>query len=283
MQATIQLIRKELHSLYPQHEVESLIRLIFRHLKNYSLTDIILKSDERLSPAETSAVVEIVNRLKKSEPVQYILGETDFYGLKLKVKPGVLIPRPETEELVDWIIRSEENPASILDIGTGSGCIAICLKKAFPCAVVTACDISPVALSAARENADLNHQEISFMESDILDRGTFLSKINKFDIIVSNPPYIRVSEEACMQPNVLSYEPHLALFVPDNDPLLFYNAIADFARQNLKPGGRLYLEINEAMGGGMQQLLSGSGSFKVTLRKDLQGKDRMIRAYLRTV
>lgn len=276
MQASLHYIRKELADCYPPAEIESFIRLIFSWLKNYSPTDIIVKSDRALDADERQKLVDIVERLKINEPIQYILGETEFYGLPFRVTPAVLIPRPETEELVDWILRNNqiENP-TILDIGTGSGCIPVSLKKNLPGAKVSACDISPEALAVARQNAALNEAEVNFFELDILKNNQ--SEVNeKLDILVSNPPYITEKEKNLMQQNVLDFEPHLALFVANDSALIFYEAIARFGALNLKPGGKLYWEINEAYGEDCVQLLERTGYSAIQLHRDMQGCDRMI-------
>lgn len=276
MQASLHYIRKELADRYPPAEIESFIRLIFSWLKNYSPTDIIVKSDRALDADERQKLVDIVERLKNNEPIQYILGETEFYGLPFRVTPAVLIPRPETEELVDWILRNNqiENP-TILDIGTGSGCIPVSLKKNLPGAKVSACDISPEALAVARQNAALNEAEVNFFELDILKNNQ--SEVNeKLDILVSNPPYITEKEKNLMQQNVLDFEPHLALFVANDSALIFYEAIARFGALNLKPGGKLYWEINEAYGEDCVQLLERTGYSAIQLHRDMQGRDRMI-------
>lgn len=276
MQASLLYIRKELADHYPPAEIESFIRLIFSWLKNYSPTDILLKSDSALNPDERQKLVDIVHRLKMNEPIQYVLGETEFYGLPFRLSPAVLIPRPETEELVDWMLKETRisNPA-ILDVGTGSGCIPVSLKKHLPAARVSACDISTEALAIARQNAAMNEVDVKFFELDIL-KNSNLNLSEKLDILVSNPPYITEKEKALMQPNVLDFEPHLALFVADNSALIFYEALARFGAFNLKPGGKLFWEINEAYGAECVQLLSQSGYVDVQLHHDMQGRDRMI-------
>ena len=280
MQASLQFIRKELKDLYPPEEIESFIRLIFSWLKNYSTTDLLLRKDDALDADERNKVVSIVERLKQHEPIQYILEETEFYGLTFRVTTDVLIPRPETEELVDWIIRDNQIPSPrILDVGTGSGCIPISLKTHLPEAIVSACDISTGALETARKNATLNQADVDFFELDILENiGLVLP--NKLDILVSNPPYIRNLEKELMHDNVLQFEPHLALFVDDDSPLIFYAALARFGSKNLNPGGLIYWEINEAFGPECCQLLKQEGYSDIVLRQDLNGKDRMIKARL---
>jgi release factor glutamine methyltransferase len=279
MQPSIQYIRDELQLTHSGDGIRDLIKLIFWDLRGYSYTDIILKDGAELTDSEKIRVKEVVERLKNGEPVQYVLGKAEFCGMNLKVNPGVLIPRPETEEMVQWLVTSTIRlPEKILDIGTGSGCIALALKKAFPEARVSGCDISEQALSVARENAALHRLEIHFFVSDIL-RWSGKENWVKQDLIVSNPPYITLVEKKCMVSNVLDFEPHLALFVPDEDPLLFYRNIAEFSLLWLKPGGRLVFEINELYGSEVVRLLRENGFFGIELRKDLRGKERMISAF----
>jgi len=276
MRAAIASIRKELGGIFAPGETESLIFLIFEKIKGYSRTQFILAHDEKLTNDEQLEISRIVNRLKQHEPIQYILGETEFYGLPFYAVPGVLIPRPETEELVQLII--QENRLSepvILDMGTGTGCIAISLRKNIPHAQVLACDISPVCLETARRNAQQNASEITVLEYNILTNAPEFN-FPELDVIVSNPPYIRETEKSLMEKNVLEYEPDLALFVPDSDPLLFYRQIADFARIHLKNNGRLYFEINEAFGAECSAMLQEKGFSGIALKKDINGKDRMI-------
>jgi release factor glutamine methyltransferase len=278
MKAGIASIRKELAGSYSKEEIDSLIFLIIEKLKGYSRTQFLLAGDEELSIEEAIIVEKIIVRLKNHEPIQYILGETEFYGLPFYSVPGVLIPRPETEELVQWIIQENHLPApNILDIGTGTGCIAVSLRKNITLATVLACDISSVCLESTRSNAGLNAVEISVFEYDIL-KGKPEIAFPQLDIIVSNPPYVRESEKLQMHKNVIDFEPGLALFVPDEDPLLFYECIADFAMSHLSNGGTLYLEINEAFGKECQIMLLEKGLREVILKKDINGKDRMIRS-----
>lgn len=209
--------------------------------------------------------------------------EAWFAGMQFYVDENVLIPRPETEELVAWIVQEHKTlhlqNVKILDIGTGSGCIPIALKKQLPTCDIHAADISKGALSTAQKNASTLHAAITFHEVDILDE-TSRNRLSKFDVVVSNPPYIKQSEEAAMHYNVLKYEPHLALFVPDEDALLFYKAIADFGLQHLTAGGKLFFEINEMLGASVKALLKQKGYSNVEIRKDMQGKDRMVKAIL---
>lgn len=276
MKAGIASIRKELAGIYAKGEIESLIFLIFEKLKGYSRTQFLLANEEELNEDDLKEIVKIVARLKSHEPIQYILGVTEFYGLPFHSVPGVLIPRPETEELVQWIIQDNKSmEPSILDIGTGSGCIAISLQKNIPQSTVLACDISPVCLETTRWNSELNSADVSEFQYDILNNTPEIS-FPELDIIVSNPPYIREAEKSLMEKNVLEHEPELALFVPDEMPLIFYERIADFSKIHLKNRGRLYFEINEAFGTECCDMLQGKGFSEILLKKDIHGKDRMI-------
>jgi release factor glutamine methyltransferase len=276
MEATIQFIEQELNHLYPKTEVRTFTRLIIEHVCGLNYTDQILLRKKQLDDSERAQIPGIIQRLKTYEPIQYVLGETEFWGLKLKVAPGVLIPRPETEELIQWITETGL-PAEpvILDIGTGSGCIALALKKEILRAIVSAVDISENALEIARKNAVIHSLNVDFSMADILrweNRHWEMA-----DLIVSNPPYIRESEKAAMLPNVLDYEPKEALFVPDSDPLLFYRKIAHFARKFLKKEGWLFFEINENLGPELAGMLKNEGFSAIKIKKDLFEKDRMLR------
>lgn len=278
MQVAKKLIFDRLSSLYSRQEIESLSRLIFEKIPGFSRLQVHLNQHETISAANLAQIKEIIDRLTRFEPIQYILGDTEFYGLTLKVNRTVLIPRPETEELVDWIIKDCHllNP-SILDIGTGSGCIPISLVKNIPGASAEGWDISTDSLMVAKENAEINQVKIDFIYTDILNLD-YPSHPNKYDIIVSNPPYVTTSEQSLMLRNVIDYEPHIALFVPDADALIFYRAIADMAQINLKPGGNLYFEINEQFGNEITELLASKGFINIFLKKDINGKARMIKA-----
>ena len=269
-------IRKELEGIFPKEEIESLIFLIYEKVKGYSRTQFLLSREEKLSTDELVEIEKIVSRLKKHEPIQYILGQTEFYGMPFHSVSGVLIPRPETEELVQWIIQENKllSP-TILDIGTGTGCIAISLLKNIEQAKVIACDISLLCIETALRNAELNATPVSVFEYDILN-GTPKVTFPELDLIVSNPPYVRETEKLLMEKNVLEYEPGLALFVTDEKPLIFYERIADFAITHLKNRGNLYFEINEAFGKECVEMLQGKGFSNIILKKDINGKDRMI-------
>lgn len=276
MRAAIASIRKELAGIFSPEETDSLIFLIFEKLMGYSRTRFLLAGDEKLSKELLTEIVKIVDRLKQHEPIQYILGETEFYGLSFDTVPDVLIPRPETEELVDWIIRENQIQAPvILDIGTGTGCIAVSLRKNIPDSTVLACDISPVCIRTTQQNARRNTADIQVFEYNILNNTPEI-EFPRLDVIVSNPPYVRESEKKRMEKNVLGFEPGLALFVPDDNPLLFYIRIADFAGIHLKHGGRLYFEINEAFGTECLAMLQHNGFSELRLKKDIHGKHRMI-------
>ncbi|MCE4567057.1 peptide chain release factor N(5)-glutamine methyltransferase [Maribellus sp. CM-23] len=276
MRTTIQYIESELKDFYPPSEISAFVRLIMESVFALSYTDMILQKDRVFNAEEQERARKIVERLKTYEPLQYILGETEFYGLKLKVNPGVLIPRPETEELVNWILESgvAEN-ARVLDIGTGSGCIALALKAGAPKAVVQGVDISEEALQTARTNASLNELEVEFSRADILNWKEYSWTVQ--DVIVSNPPYVRESEKQQMEANVLKYEPGGALFVSDNDALVFYRTIAEMALSYLAPGGYLFFEINENLGQEMTEMLHSMGFSEIQLRKDINGRNRMMR------
>jgi len=278
MQAAKKLIYDNLSPFYCKQEIESFIKLIFEKVLGLSKLQVHLNQHLKISGANLTQIKEIINRLIQFEPIQYILGETEFYGLTFKVNSAVLIPRPETEELVDWIIKDCHllNP-TILDIGTGSGCIPISLVKNLPGALAEGWDISYEALKVAKMNAVINQVNINFHYADIL-KPSFPFQKEKYDIIVSNPPYITTSEQLSMLKNVIDYEPHIALFVPETDSLIFYRAITDIAINQLKSGGNLYFEINERFGNETADLLALKGFRNIILRKDINGRERMIRA-----
>ncbi len=277
MQVAKKIISDQLSTIYPKQEIESLSRLIFEKVLGLSRIQIHLNQSKILSAANLTQIKEIVNRLSQFEPIQYILGETEFYGLPLNVNRAVLIPRQETEELVEWIISDHRQLSpNILDIGTGSGCIPIALAKNLPGSTATGWDISTEALRVAAENALRNEVKVDFFCVDIL-KPDLLDHHGKFDIIVSNPPYIALSEQPKMDRNVTHYEPHLALFVPDNDPLIFYRKITELASCLLNPKGLLYFEINEKYGTEMGELLQSKGFRIIELRKDINGKARMMK------
>ena len=270
-------MENELKEFYPQYEIKSFYYLIVEKLTSLSRTEIIANKNTAFSEHQHQLLLAFIARLKNFEPIQYILGETEFYGLPFLVNEAVLIPRPETEELVDWIQKENDTNATIdiLDIGTGSGCIAIALKHEFCNATMTAFDISESALQIAQSNALRNGQTVQFRQVDILNSS---NKLSTWDVIVSNPPYIPEQEKEQIASNVLNHEPHLALFVPNQDPLLFYRTIALFAKKNLRPKGKIYFEIHRDAGRSCMELLSLLGFENIELRKDISGNDRMIRA-----
>lgn len=266
-----QLIAK-LTPLYGEGEAKAMVRLIFHSLKGWNLTDLIIHQDTTLSDYMAEKIDGIMSRLLNHEPIQHILGETSFYGMNLRVTRDTLIPRPETEQLVDMIV-SENNSSdlSVLDIGTGSGAIAIALSRNLKFPEVSALDISEKALSVAKENAETLHANIHFIHADIF---TYSPEDNSMDIIVSNPPYIGNSEKKDMEANVLDYEPHSALFVPDDNPLLFYSRIAEIAKTALKENGELYFEINPRHSAEIAKLLEAEAFRDIHLIKDIHGRQR---------
>ena len=319
----VRFFRDELKSSYEKDELETFIAFCFEEYLNLGRADIFLNFDARISESQLLKFNFAIKELKQYKPIQYILGKADFYGLKFIVNQHVLIPRTETEELVQLIIDSEKtgisneesrikvgkgtenqesrvenqesgienqeasdfafhnahltSHISILDIGTGSGCISISLKKGISSAKIYASDISEEALEVAKQNAIMNNVAVDFFQHDILTESKrFPVKELKFDIIVSNPPYIRISEKEQMQNSVLDHEPHLALFVHGNDPLLFYRSIADFALKNLKENGKLYFEINQAFGPETKQMLETKGFKNIVLVKDLSNNNRIV-------
>lgn len=285
----IELERKfidALSSIYGPEEAKSLSWLSISFVCKLERAKYLSIKQEEIPSADAEQLFKILEQLIQGRPLQYILGETEFYDLTFKVNPDVLIPRPETEELVDWVlitiraINGETEVLKILDIGTGSACIPISIKKYIPLADITAIDISESALNTAKQNADINQTEINFIHDDILNPSNLELINTKYDLILSNPPYVTDSEKEQMLDNVLKHEPHTALFVPDIDPLLFYRAIADFALNHLKKNGFMFLEINEKFGQETINLLHEKGFKEVELRQDMGGKDRMIRAVL---
>lgn len=269
---------KELSSLYDAYEAESFFYRILEDKYNLRQIDLALNHELAFSDADLEVFDAFLNELKKEVPIQYLLGKTNFYGLDFEVNENVLIPRPETEELVDWIINENKfidktKKLKILDIGTGSGCIAISLAKNLLNAEVYAMDISKKAIETAKKNARNNNVKIIFILKNVL--GLDILKSN-FDIIVSNPPYVRNLEKKEIKKNVLDYEPHLALFVDDNDALVFYRKIAELAQKNLLERGQLYFEINQYLGEEMTELLEKMDFKNIELRKDIYENDRMI-------
>ena len=263
---------RKLTQFYSNKEVQNMAFWCIHSISKLSRSEYLLSSNSPISKDTVSLYQSVVSRLQNFEPLQYILGECEFYGLSLKVSPSCLIPRPETEELVHWIL--QHNFTKALDIGTGSACIPIALAKHKE-AQITALDISSDALSIARENAKKNIVDIHFIEHNIFND---IDLKTSFDLIVSNPPYVLESEKTLMNNNVLDYEPHLALFVSDNDALIYYKRIIDFSKVYLQREGLLFLEINEQKSVEIKELLENNGFENVLIKKDMQGKNRMVKA-----
>ena len=270
---------QELSPINDSGEAESFFYLILEEQHQLKRIDLALNPDLTFSNDQIQFWNSILDSLKKEIPIQYLLGKTSFYGLDFEVNSAVLIPRPETEELVEWIIQSQKSKVrsqnvKILDIGTGSGCIAISLAKNIENSQVFAVDVSEKALATAKKNAEINQVKVTFLEKNILETDDLEQQ---FDIIVSNPPYVRELEKQEIKKNVLGNEPHLALFVEDNDALVFYRKIAELAQKNLSKNGQLFFEINQYLGKEMLDLLEKMNFKNIELRKDIYGNDRMIR------
>jgi len=269
-------IRQLLNGLYPESEIKGFTKIILTEVLHLDMLDIYMGKDIKLSANQVEEVEQILFRLKKYEPIQYILEQARFCEMNFYVNSSVLIPRPETEELVSLIV--SENPdsaARILDIGTGSGCISVSLSKLLPGAKVSAWDVSEEALQVAKENNDRLNASVAFDKVNILE---YKPSEDMFDIIVSNPPYVTIAEKEDMDHNVLDWEPHLALFVSDEDPLLFYRKIAEAGRVMLSQTGKIYFEINQALGNEVHDLLTALEYQKVEIIKDLSGRDRIVKA-----
>ena len=273
----------ELEKIYGSNEANALIMILLEHYFGIDRMKIALEPEMRLSESEMLTLHFAVKELLKNKPIQYIIGETEFCGMRFFVDENVLIPRPETEEMVMMIAHSVETMCTssvhILDIGTGSGCIAISLAKLLKNSVVTAVDVSEKALEVAKKNAELNGIDVQFILDDILNPKKPELIDNQYDIIVSNPPYVCESEKSEMRANVLDYEPSTALFVSDNDPLVFYRKILEFAKKSLKPDGEVWFEINEKFGTEMNNLCQEKGFQNVEIIKDFRERDRILRAY----
>ncbi len=269
-------IKRRLSTVYSAGETDSMTRVIVEEMLHYTPVDAVLKKDAPVSPFMQSRVGEVVDRLLRYEPIQYIFGKTSFCGLEIKVTPAVLIPRPETAELVD-IIEKEwggRTDLRVMDLCTGSGCIAVALARGLKFPVVDALDISKAALDVARENAASLKVKVNFIHGDLLSLTPPASPL--YDIIVSNPPYIAMRERASMERNVLDYEPAAALFVPDSDPLRFYKPIGAYAVRALSPGGKLYLEINPLYASDVVEMLRDFGFRDVSVVNDMYGKQRFV-------
>jgi release factor glutamine methyltransferase len=281
IQEANQHIGNQLRTIYEGSEAENISDWVIEHLTGTKRTDRVIHKEKMISPEQESQLKQYLDRLLQHEPVQYVLNEAWFCGLKFYVDKNVLIPRPETEELVEWIISGCKFPIdtlSILDIGSGSGCIPIALKKRLGKADVWSCDVSPEALEVANRNATMLGINVKFIELDFLNEEQ-REKLPSFDIIVSNPPYIPAKEKEAMRLNVLEYEPAAALFVPDNDALIFYKAIADFGKKHLNNNGFIYTEINESLGEATASIFQSNG-YQTVIKKDMQEKERMIKASL---
>ena len=266
----------QLIPLYGDREAAVIADWTMENLSGWKKIDRLLHRSAPLSPQTLNTYQKYTRELLAHRPVQYVLHESWFAGMKLYVDENVLIPRPETEELVDWILSSHPTN-NILDVGTGSGCIALALAKNLPSAKIHACDISPNALAVARRNATTQNLPLTLHQLDFLDPKSW-ETLPPIDCLVSNPPYIPIREKAEMAAHVIDFEPNQALFVPDNDALVFYRALSRFAQQRLPKGGQLFVEIYEEMGLQVQQLFREAGLTDVTLRQDFQGKDRMVKA-----
>lgn len=268
---------ERLNSTFSDREIRWMFQLVAQKRLGFSSADLLLADSEKMSESDLLFFRSVVKRLLSQEPFQYIYGETDFYNLTIKTDERALIPRPETEELVDWIVKSNDHSNhQIVDICSGSGCITLALKNEIKTSNVSGLEISERAIELSTENAQLNNIDVSFLKNDILnDEFPFLD--NSIDVIVSNPPYVLENEKIGMQGHVLEFEPHLALFVEDKTPLVFYEKITQIARDKLLNNGYIYFEINEKYGREMIQLLKEYDFVNIELKQDLQGKDRMIR------
>lgn len=289
-------LNKELRTIYDERESYNIGDILIEELTGFNKSERIIKKNEILTEESKKKLEHALGRLIKHEPIQYVINKAWFYNMELYVDNSVLIPRPETEELVEWIINDiksegidvftnkpfksdETDQLKIADIGTGSGCIALALKKAMPRAEVWGFDHSEAALTVARRNGSSLDIRVDFQGVDFLDYGQhkFLPSV---DIIVSNPPYIAINDKSTLNPNVVNYEPHLALFVPDNDPLVFYKALIHYSTRRLHKNGRIYMEINEEAGEEINRLFVSAGMQKIKIKKDLQGKNRMVRVII---
>lgn len=269
-------LRNELEGIYPDYEIQAITTILLRDVLKFSKISQLALPETRLQQKHVHKIISACKDLKKGNPIQYILGYTDFYNCTIGLNEHTLIPRPETEELVDLIITENRGfNGRILDVGTGSGCISVALAINIPGSIVTGFDISEGAIKKARENALLNNARVSFMVADLFNFNP--QSLTGIDIIVSNPPYISESEKKLMAANVLNYEPPSALFVPDSDPIVFYRAITDLAKFILVPGGKIYLEINEIMGGHISGLMKSEGYSDIKVIRDINNKERFIK------
>lgn len=269
---------QQLFKFYDERETENLIFMLLEDFAGVSKSELIINPEFTINESELLNIHFAVKDLKNYKPIQYILGKTEFYGIPILVNSNVLIPRPETEELIDWVkndVKKNDN-LSALDIGTGSGCIAIALKMTLPDLNIQAIDMSMGAIEMAEQNAKMNQTDITFSQINFLNRNEW-KNLGQYNIIISNPPYVRNSEKAQMKKNVLNYEPENALFVDENDPLVFYKAIAEFAKSNLKTGGSLYCEINQYLGENTVEMFESYGFKEIQLKKDFKENNRFIK------
>lgn len=272
-----------LSPLYDAREINRICRLLLEKWSGISAASFYADKDRKIPVSDRLTLNQALERLARHEPLEYVLGEAAFDGMTLQVDKRVLIPRPETEELVDWIGQSKgaglKAPARVLDVCTGSGCIALALARRWPTAKVDAWDVSTEALALATQNAQKQGVTVDFRQVDVLDTDSYTAQTQLFDIVVSNPPYVCAAEAVDMNRNVLDYEPHIALFVSDEDPLVFYRALAKLGLSMLTPGGSLFVEINGLFGAETARLFETAGYIDVTLKKDIAGKDRFVRAF----
>lgn len=288
-----QFIKTELQEIYDEREAANIADMAIEHITQLKRNDRLIRKGETISPQHAEQLTRTIERLKNHEPIQFIMNKAWFYGLELYVDSDVLIPRPETEELVDWVIKDvkakglnvfDKKPTDadvttqlkIMDIASGSGCIALALKNKMPKAEVWGCDISDRALNVARRNGSELDIRVDFQSVDFLDRAQ-QKHLPSVDIVVSNPPYVPMKDKNDMRPNVLQYEPHLALFVDDNDPTLFYKALLDFGKRRLHEGGAFYMEVHENLAQQVKELFQSEG-YQTEIKKDMQGKERMVKA-----
>jgi release factor glutamine methyltransferase len=265
-----------LNTIYDERESLAITDLVFEQLTGLKKIDRILKKKENLSEENAHQLKEFTNQLMAHKPVQYVLSEAWFYGMTFFVNEHVLIPRPETEELVEWALKSLKKESTVLDVGTGSGCISVAIKKEFPSAEVYACDISQDALAVAKKNAGTQGTQINFKQLDFLS-PLQRSALPEFDLIISNPPYIRLQEKSAIDKHVVEYEPHIALFVPDSDDLVFYRQLVEFGKSHLHSSGFMFMEIHYAKAEAVKELFRGYG-YQCESKKDMHGNDRMIKA-----
>jgi release factor glutamine methyltransferase len=273
---TYKTLCNDLQTVYSSSEAQSLARILVERISGVNAHSALADKNIMLTDKQMSQMQFYLSQLKLQKPIQYILGTTEFFGIEMKVNEKVLVPRPETEELVEYVIKSNKHHSpNILDIGTGSGCIAIALAKSIPASNVYAIDISNDAITLASENAQIADAKVVFFQLDVLDPPKQL-KGSPFDVIVSNPPYVRESEKPMMRPNVIDYEPGLALFVTDSNPLVFYKAIAQLAKNHLNDQGLVFCEINEALAKETVEVFANYGFRNVAVEKDINGKDRFV-------